>query len=139
MMPVVILGSINNCLFTAVEAVAVACVYALIVSLFVYQTVTFKQFPGILLRAAGFNAQILIIMAAAAVLGRMLAIQNVPEALAATILSITNGKWMIMLLNILLLIVGRKMLRVSMDTVVSSTPVRSAACSKFLSSSSMSP
>lgn len=40
--PVVILGGIYSGLFTATEAAAVACVYALIVSLFIYRTVTFK-------------------------------------------------------------------------------------------------
>lgn len=117
--PVVILGGIYSGLFTATEAAAVACVYALIVSLFIYRTVTFKQLPGILLRAAGLNAPILIIVAAATVLGRALAIQNVPEALAATILSVTSNKWMIMLLlNILLLIVGMLMETLSAITIL---------------------
>ena len=119
MTPVVILGGIYSGLFTATEAAAVACVYALIVSLFIYQTVSFKQLPGILLRAAGLNAPILIIVAAATVLGRALAIQNVPEALAAAILSITSYKWMIMLLlNILLLVVGMLMETLSAITIL---------------------
>ena len=117
--PVIILGGIYSGLFTATEAAAAACVYGLIVSLFIYRTIKIKQLPKILLRAAGLNAPILIIVAAATVLGRVLAIQNVPEALAASILSVTSNKWMILLLlNILLLIVGMLMETLSAITIL---------------------
>lgn len=117
--PVIILGGIYSGIFTATEAAAAACVYALLVSLFIYRTVKISQLPGILLRAAGLNAPILIIVSAATVLGRVLALQNIPEMLAAAILSLTSNKWMILLLlNILLLIVGMLMETLSAITIL---------------------
>lgn len=117
--PVVILGGIYGGIFTATEAAAVACVYALIVSLFIYKTLKVSQIPQILLRAAGLNAPILIIVAAATVLGRLLALQSVPTMLANAILSLTDNKVLILLLlNILLLIVGMLMETLSAITIL---------------------
>jgi C4-dicarboxylate transporter DctM subunit len=117
--PVIILGGIYGGIFTATEAAAAACVYALIVSLFIYRTVSLKELPKILLRAAGLNAPILIIVSAATVLGRVLTLQNVPEMLASAILSLTDNRWLILLLlNVLLLIVGMLMETLSAITIL---------------------
>ena len=117
--PVIILGGIYGGIFTATEAAAVAVVYGLIVSLFIYRTVSVKQLPGILLNAAGMNAPILIIVSAATVLGRVLTIQNVPSMLADGILSLSSNKWLILLLlNILLLIVGMLMETLAAITIL---------------------
>ena len=117
--PVIILGGIYGGIFTATEAASAACVYALIVSLFIYKTVKFKQLPAIFLRAAGLNAPILIIVSAAMVLGRVLALQNIPEMLAASILSVSSSKIIILLLlNVLLLIVGMLMETLSAITIL---------------------
>jgi len=117
--PVIILGGIYGGIFTATEAASAACVYALIVSLFIYRTVKVKQLPAIFLRAAGLNAPILIIVSAAMVLGRVLALQNVPEMLAESILSVSSNKFLILLLlNILLLIVGMLMETLSAITIL---------------------
>ena len=117
--PVIILGGIYIGIFTATEAAAAACVYGLIVSLFIYKTVNLKMIPDILLRAAGLNAPILIIVAGATALGRVLTLQNVPAMLAETLLSITDNKWIILLLlNILLLIVGMLMETLSAITIL---------------------
>lgn len=117
--PVIILGGIYGGVFTATEAAAAACVYALLVSLFIYRTVRLRDLPKILLRAAALNAPILIIVSAATVLGRVLTLQNIPEMLAASILSLTSSRWMILLLlNILLLIVGMLMETLSAITIL---------------------
>ena len=117
--PVIILGGIYGGIFTATEAAATAVIYGLIVSLFIYKTITIKDLPGILLRAAALNAPVLIIVASATVLGRVLTLQNVPTMLAASILSITSNKWMILLLlNILLLIVGMLMETLAAITIL---------------------
>lgn len=117
--PVVILGGIYGGIFTATEAASVACVYGLIVSLFIYKTVKVKDLGNIFLRAAGLNAPILIIVAGATVLGRVLAIQNIPTLIAQSVLSFSDNKWIILiLLNILLLIVGMLMETLSAITIL---------------------
>ena len=47
LMPMIILGGIFGGIFTPTEAAAVAVVYALIISLFVYRDTTWKELPGI--------------------------------------------------------------------------------------------
>lgn len=118
--PVIILGGIYGGIFTATEAAAVAVIYGLFVSLFIYRTVSLKNIPNILLRAAALNAPILIIVSIATVLGRVLAIQNVPTAIANAILSVSANKWLILiLLNVLLLIVGMLMETLAAITILS--------------------
>lgn len=117
--PIIILGGIYSGVFTATEAAAVSVVYGLIVSLFIYHAITVKDLPKIFLRGAALNAPILIIVAAATVLGRVLTIQKIPELIATTILSITNNKYLILLIiNILLLIVGMLMETLAAITIL---------------------
>ena len=49
LMPVIILGGIYGGIFTPTEAAAVACVYGLVVGIFVYKTVRIKEFYRILI------------------------------------------------------------------------------------------
>ncbi len=117
--PVIILGGIYSGIFTATEAAAVAVIYGMIVSVFIYKAIGFKDIPRILLRAAALNAPILIIVSIATVLGRVLAIQNIPTLLASAVLSISTDKVIILiLLNILLLIAGMFMETLAAITIL---------------------
>lgn len=46
-MPIIILGGIFGGIFTPTEASAVAVVYSLIISLFVYKDMSFKELPQV--------------------------------------------------------------------------------------------
>ena len=108
--PVIILGGIYAGAFTATEAAAVAAVYGLIVSIFIYKTLKWKEIPILLRNCAAQTAPILLIVAAATVLGRVLTLEQVPTLVANAILGMTSSKLLILLaMNILLLIAGMLM------------------------------
>lgn len=108
--PVIILGGIYAGVFTATEAAAVAALYGLIVSIFIYKTLAFKDIPRLLLKCASQVAPILLIVAAATVLGRVLTLEKVPKIISDAVLSATNSKFLILLaMNIILLIAGMLM------------------------------
>lgn len=105
--PVIIIGGIYGGIFTPTEAAAVAAVYSIIISLFVYKNMTFKE----LLKASSDSvvgtAQIMILISAASVFAWVLTSQQVPQKLAESLVTISNSKVVILLIvNVILLITG---------------------------------
>lgn len=74
--PVIILGGIFTGIFTATEAGVVACLYALLVSVFLLKNVTWKDLPEIFLDAAITTAMVVGIVGMAGALGWLLAYFN---------------------------------------------------------------
>lgn len=106
-MPVLILVGFRMGVFTATEIAAVACVYSLVVGLFVYRTLSLRSLPAILLATGRETSAILIIAAGAAPFGWILGVEQAPQQVAALLTSISNEPWVILLiLNIALLILG---------------------------------
>lgn len=108
MMPVIILGGIMFGIFTPTEAAAVAVAYALFVGLVLYRNLTVKDILLALKGAFRTSGSVMIILGAGSVFAWLLAVDQVPQQLAALFTSIAGGNRVITLLiiNILLLIVG---------------------------------
>lgn len=107
LVPVIVLGGIYGGVFTPTEAAAVAAVYGIIVSVFIYKEVKIAELPKIGFNSALLCAAVLVIIGVSAGFGRILTITGIPVTIANFILSITQSKFLILLfINILLLIVG---------------------------------
>lgn len=107
LVPVIILGGIYCGIFTPTEAGAVACVYAIIVALFIDRTLDLKGLVRCAAESAVTAATVLLLQAAAGIFGKVLTLAQVPQQLSDAILSIAGNRFMALLLvNILLLIVG---------------------------------
>lgn len=107
LIPVIILGGIYGGVFTPTEAAGIACIYGIIVSVFVYKEVKISELPFIAYRACLLCAPVIIIIGISSGFGLILTITQVPTAIADFILSIASNKVVILILiNILLLIVG---------------------------------
>ena len=78
MIPVIILGGIYSGVFTPTEAAGVSAIYALAISIFVYRDMSFKKFYHICVESAVTTAQVLVLVAAAQVLGWLLTRDQVP-------------------------------------------------------------
>ena len=83
MMPIIIMGGILGGIFTATEAAAVACIYGVLVGLFVIKTLTFKQLPRLLLNAATMAAMVQIILAMSGILGWTIAVFHIAEKITS--------------------------------------------------------
>ena len=106
-MPIIIIGGIVSGVFTPTESGAVACVYALIVSMFVYRKLKPSMLPGVLLRAASMNGMCLLIVAGASIFSWLVAFERFPRMVVNFLVSLTDSKYVIMiLLVIFLLFVG---------------------------------
>jgi len=107
LVPVIILGGIYSGIFTPTEAGAVACVYSVIVALFIDRTMNLKELLNCAGESAVTAATVLILQAAAGIFGKVLTLAQVPQQLSGAILSIADNRFMaLLLINILLLIVG---------------------------------
>ncbi len=107
LMPVIILGGILSGIFTPTEAAAVAVFYAMIVGFFVLKTITPKDLVPMLIKTARITGSVFLIIGAAGILSWVLAINQVPQAIAAFLLETTgNPKIILLLILVLMLIVG---------------------------------
>jgi C4-dicarboxylate transporter, DctM subunit len=105
--PAIIIGGIVQGVFTATEAGAVAALYALVLSMFVYRKVTWTRFFEICLQVGRTSAVVLFIIAAASLFGWVLTAEDMPQKVAAALLSISSSYWVILILfNLLLLVLG---------------------------------
>ena len=110
MMPVIILGGIYGGFFTPTEAAAVACLYGFIIGCFVYKQFKLKDVPSILLEAAKNTATVMFIIVTSSLFGWQLTILQIPQSLAAGILSVTTSKFLIIcIMMIFLVLVGMLM------------------------------
>ncbi|MBK1839544.1 TRAP transporter large permease [Azospirillum sp. YIM B02556] len=107
LMTAIILFGIVGGYFTPTEASIVSAIYAFVIGLFVYKGFTLRQLPGILLESAIGSGGLILLVGLANVFGWILTSEQIPQAIAASMLALTTNKYLIILLiNILLLIVG---------------------------------
>ena len=105
-LPVIILGGIFGGFVTATEAAGLAVIAAFVVGLY-YNQIDLKHLKRAMLDGGMQTAVVMLLVAASVVMGGFLTRAQVPQQLAAEILSITNNKWLILLiLNFLFLIIG---------------------------------
>jgi tripartite ATP-independent transporter DctM subunit len=104
---VIIIGGVMTGIFTATESAAVACIYAFIITFFVYREIPLKKLGDILFDSLKTLAMVMSLIAAASAFGWMLAYLKVPALATNALLSITNNKYVLLLLiNLLLLGLG---------------------------------
>jgi|LSQX01.2.fsa_nt_gb tripartite ATP-independent transporter DctM subunit len=104
---VIIIGGVLSGVFTATESAAVACIYAFIITFFVYKEIPLKAFSGILFNALKTLAMVMSLIASASAFGWLLAYLKVPALATTALLSVTQNKYILLLLiNFLLLGLG---------------------------------
>lgn len=107
LMPVIILGGILSGVFTPTEAAAVAVFYALLVGFFFYRNLSLRDIPQLLYEMVKNSGSIFVILAAAAVLGWILAMEQIPELVGAMILGVSENKIIVLLIiNAILIVLG---------------------------------
>lgn len=106
-MPLIIIVGIRGGIFTATEGGAVVAVYALVVSLFIYKEISFKDIPKICFEAAIGTATVSVIIASTALFSWLLAREQIPQQIAGFLIQSTDNKYVILLfINLILLVCG---------------------------------
>lgn len=103
---VITIGGILGGIFTATEASAVAVAYATILAL-IYKGISVKDLPGIILNSAKMTGIITLMIGLSSIMSWVMAFTGLPDIIAGGILSLTQNKYLILILmNVILLIVG---------------------------------
>src|SRR5688572_14206501 len=104
---VIIIGGILSGVFTPTESAAVACVYAFLVTFFVYRDYRWRDLPHLVHRVVKTVAMVMMLIGFSVAFGYMMAIMQIPAKITAFFLSISENKYVfLMLVNILLLLLG---------------------------------
>ena len=107
LVPVIILGGIYGGIFTPTEAAVIACVYGLFAGTVIYHELDFKKLYNSLISSSETVGSVLIMVGTGTVLGKVLALERIPDAIMKGMTSLTDNKIVIlMLINLLLLVVG---------------------------------
>jgi tripartite ATP-independent transporter DctM subunit len=103
-MPVMILGSILGGIATPTEAAAVAVLYALVMGVFVYRKVTWNDLSEMLIRTSRITGIVFLIIASASILGWWMTFNQLPQAIAASFLTVSDNPAVIVALILALLL-----------------------------------
>ena len=122
LMPLIILGGIFSGYFTPSEAAAVAVIYALLVSTFVYRDMTWKKLYKTMLGSAKTSAVIMIIIACSGPFGWALANWKIPETISAAVLTVSSNKYVILFLISLIILLAGVFMETS-SAIILLTPV----------------
>lgn len=103
----IILGGILSGVFTATESAAVACVYAFLVTMFIYRDYKWRDLPHLLHRTVKTVAMVMMLIGFAAAFGYLMALMQIPAKATQFFLAVTDNKYVLLLLiNVLLLVLG---------------------------------
>jgi TRAP-type C4-dicarboxylate transport system permease large subunit len=107
MTPVLLIGGMSTGIFTPTEGAIAACVWAMVLGLAWYRTLSWKMFVKVCIDTVETTATVMFIVAAASIFGWMLTATGVTTAIADWVLAFTKDPWVFLLLaNLLMLFVG---------------------------------
>jgi tripartite ATP-independent transporter DctM subunit len=103
----IILGGIIGGVFTPTESAAVACIYAFVITMFVYRDYKWSELHLLVGRVVRTVGIVMIMIGFSVAFGYMMAILQVPRLAADFFLSVADDKYtLLLLINVLLLVLG---------------------------------
>ena len=119
---VIILAGILSGIFTATESAAVAVVYSIILTFFVYRTMTWSKFLKAAAKAVKTTGIVLLLIGVSTMFQYLMAIYEVADLAGNMLGSISSNPWVIFLLiNVILFLLGTFMDMAS--TILICTPI----------------
>ncbi len=104
-MPVIVLGSIYAGIATPTESAVMGVMYTLIIGCFVFRSLDMKKIRIALVDAAMLSAPVMFLLGGAAVFGRLLTLEHIPQMLAQLMLGMSDNRYLILVLIMLFLLV----------------------------------
>lgn len=118
---IVVVGVVAG-VFTATESAAIAVIYSLLVSIYIYKGITWKGVWKVIDSCIDTLAIVLILIATSNVFGYCLTTLHVPELAAKAITGVSSNPYVIaLLLNVILLVLG--MIMDMAPIILISTPI----------------
>jgi tripartite ATP-independent transporter DctM subunit len=103
----IIMGGILSGVFTPTESAAVACVYAFLVTMFVYRDYRWRDLPLLLTRVVRTVGMVMIMIGFSVAFGYVMTLMRIPAQLTELFLAVSDNRYVILLMvNVLLLLLG---------------------------------
>ena len=107
MLVIIVVGGILIGWFTPTEASAIGVLYTLVLAVFIYREVKISQLPQILLQCGVTTSVVFLLIGTSMAMSWVLAAENVPQDISASLMNLTDNKFVILLIiNALMLVVG---------------------------------
>ena len=107
---IIVMGGIYSGLFTPTEAAAMSAVWAFITAVFIYKDLGLRDVPRVLLSSANMSAMLLYIITNAVLFSFLMTHENIPQAMADTMIGTGVGViGFLLIANVLLLAAGNFM------------------------------
>lgn len=130
LMPFIILGGIYRGWFTPTEASVIAVVYGLVIGMFIYREIKWKDLLPIFSKSMVTTSLMMSIVAYAAIFGYVLTMEQVPQKLGKAIAEFSDSPIVFMLLvNIFLFLVGTLM--EALVTIILVAPILAPVALQF--------
>ncbi|MBS7807850.1 TRAP transporter large permease [Variovorax sp. PCZ-1] len=127
---VIILVGILSGVFTATESAATAVLWALLVTILVYRSLSWRDFIASCAKACKTTGVVLFLIGISAAFAYFLALYEVPQRTGDLMSSITQNPWLIFLMvNVLLFVLGTFLDMA--PTLLICTPIFLPICQKF--------
>lgn len=122
MAPVIILGGIYGGITTPTEAANIAVVYALLISVLFYRSLSLSDIPKVMMKTASTTAVVLAVISTATVFGRVLTLMQAPQQISAALLGVTQSEvGLLFIIVFFLLVVG--MFMEPLAAILITTPI----------------
>lgn len=118
LMPVIILGGIYAGVFTPTEASVVAVVYGVVIGIFVYKNLTWKELWGIFMKTATSVGGFMLAYAPAACLGSTLILLGTTGKISRLLSGLTNNIYVILFIVVIFLMIAGMFLDTTSNLVV---------------------
>lgn len=103
----IILGGILSGVFTPTESAAVACVWAFLVTVFIYRDYRFRELPHMIGRVVRTVGMVMIMIGFSVAFAYMMTLMRIPALATEFFVSISSDKYMFLFyVNVLLLVLG---------------------------------
>ncbi|MGN6827689.1 TRAP transporter large permease [Paucibacter sp. M5-1] len=127
---VIILVGILSGVFTATESAATAVFWALLITVFVYRSLSWPHFLKACAKACKTTGVVLLLIGISSAFGYFMALYEVPQKTGELMTAITSSPWVIFLMvNILLFLLGTFLDMAA--TILICTPIFLPICQQF--------
>jgi tripartite ATP-independent transporter DctM subunit len=127
---VLIIAGILSGVFTATESAAVAVIYSLVLTLFVYRSLSWDQFVRAAAKAVKTTGVVLLLIGISATFGYLISFYSVAEKTGELLASISTNPWAIFLMvNIILFVLGTFLDMAA--TILICTPIFLPICMQY--------
>ena len=126
---IIIVGILSG-VFTATESAAIAVIYALVLTLFVYRSMTWKNFLKAGAKAVKTTGVVLLLIGVSNTFGYLISLYEVAEVTGQALAGVSSSPWVIFLLvNIILFVLGTFLDMA--PTILICTPIFLPICAQY--------